>query len=298
MLLSLSTHHSRKIAFFIGYLFFLSGLSSFVYGRKYEPVRSTHIGTPEVIHTGFKKPEMSSIVRDEEKDPHKKKDDKIKANGRKEPKKISSEKHSDIGGPSQPEMSTFKPVGSDNMVDPFSGDFSYNLPLLDVGGYPVNIFYNSGITMDQEASWVGLGWNINPGTINRNMRGLPDDFNGSDIIKKTQYTKPDRTWGVNVGGRVEIFGGTLGLGVDAGIFFNNMRGLGLEAGINPSISIGGQSGDSKTAALSFGWKLSANSQSGGSSTFNISLSGNNEKGLKGSLSASIGVHSRQGLQAL
>lgn len=298
MLLSLSTHHSKKIAFFIGYLFFLSGLCSFVYGRKHEPVRTPRLENPGFMHTVYKKPEMASIVRDEEKDPRKKKHDKITANEKKEPKKINSGNRTDIGGPSQPEMSAFKPAGSDNMVDPFSGDFSYNLPLLDVGGYPVNIFYNSGNTMDQEASWVGLGWNINPGTIMRNMRGLPDDFNGSDIIKKTQYTKPDRTWGVNVGGRVEIFGGTLGIGVDAGIFFNNMRGVGLQAGINPSISIGGNSGDSKTAPLSFGWKLSANSQSGGSSTFNISLSSNNEQGLKGSLSASIGVHSRQGLQAL
>ncbi len=298
MLLSLSTQHSKKIAFFIGYLFFMSGLCSFVYGRKYEPVRTTRIENPGFIHTAYKKYEMSSTVRDEEKDPIKKKDDNIKANVKKERKKISSENHSDIGGPSQPEMSAFKPAGSDNMVDPFSGDFSYNIPLLDVGGYPVNIFYNSGITMDQEASWAGLGWNINPGTIMRNMRGLPDDFNGTDIITKTQYSKPDRTWGVNVGGRVEIFGGALGIGVDGGIFFNNMRGLGLEAGVNPSISVGGKSGDSKTAPLSFGWKLSANSQSGGSSTFNISLSDNNKKGLDGGLSASIGVHSRQGLSAL
>ena len=79
-----------------------------------------------------------------------------------------------IGGPGQPEMGAFKPVGADNMVDLFTGDMSYNIPLLDVGGYPVNIFYNRGITMDQEASWAGLGWNINPGTIMRNMRGVPD----------------------------------------------------------------------------------------------------------------------------
>jgi len=46
-----------------------------------------------------------------------------------------------IGGPSQPEMSSFKSVGVDNMVNLFTGDFSYNIPLLDVGGYTVNIFY-------------------------------------------------------------------------------------------------------------------------------------------------------------
>src|SRR5258708_526926 len=89
------------------------------------------------------------------------------------------------GGPTQPEMQAFQSVNANNMVDLFSGDFSYNIPLMDVGGYPVNISYRSGISMDQEASWVGLGWNVNPGTITRNMRGLPDDFNGNDSIKKT-----------------------------------------------------------------------------------------------------------------
>jgi hypothetical protein len=44
-----------------------------------------------------------------------------------------------IGGPNQPEMQSFTPAGANNMVDMFSGDFSYNIPLLDVGGYPVNI---------------------------------------------------------------------------------------------------------------------------------------------------------------
>src|SRR5262245_12647491 len=35
----------------------------------------------------------------------------------------------DIGGPGQPEMSSFKSVNADNMVDLFTGDFSYNIPL-------------------------------------------------------------------------------------------------------------------------------------------------------------------------
>merc|ERR1712228_95355 len=30
--------------------------------------------------------------------------------------------------------------------------------------------------MSQEASWVGLGWNLNPGAINRTVSGVPDDW--------------------------------------------------------------------------------------------------------------------------
>ena len=115
------------------------------------------------------------------------------------------------GGPSQPEVEAFTPVGTSDMVDLFSGDFNYNIPLLDVDGYPINIAYHSGITMDQEASWVGLGWNINPGVINRNMRGLPDDFNG-DIVEKEFNMKPNRTFGVKGGLGLELFGGPLNLG--------------------------------------------------------------------------------------
>src|SRR5690606_10329884 len=51
-------------------------------------------------------------------------------------------------GPTQPEMQSFQSVNANNMVDLFTGDFSYNIPLLDVGGYPVNLHYQSGITME------------------------------------------------------------------------------------------------------------------------------------------------------
>src|ERR1700760_3747782 len=86
-------------------------------------------------------------------------------------------------GPSQPEVQAFEPVGTTDMVDMFSGSFVYNIPLMDVEGYPVNISYHGGVTMEQEASWVGLGWNINPGAINRSVRGLPDDFNGDTLFR-------------------------------------------------------------------------------------------------------------------
>ena len=52
------------------------------------------------------------------------------------------------GGPSQPEVQSFEPVGTSNMVNLFSGDLTYNIPLLDIDGYPVNIAYNGGISTD------------------------------------------------------------------------------------------------------------------------------------------------------
>ncbi|HSC38948.1 MAG TPA: hypothetical protein VLD19_13795, partial [Chitinophagaceae bacterium] len=141
-------------------------------------------------------------------------------------------------GPTQPEMQSFQSVNASNMVDLFSGDFSYNIPLLDVGGYPINIHYSSGISMDQESSWVGLGWNINPGTISRNMRGLPDDFDGTDKVDKTLSMKDNKTIGVTGGGDLELFGLPLTLGASLGVFHNNYRGWGTEAAINVGINAG------------------------------------------------------------
>ena len=36
------------------------------------------------------------------------------------------------GGPSQPEMESFEPVGTTDMVDLFTGDFNYNIPQLEL----------------------------------------------------------------------------------------------------------------------------------------------------------------------
>lgn len=145
-------------------------------------------------------------------------------------KQEGSDKES--GGPGQPEMATFKSVGVDKMVNSFTGDFSYNIPLLDVGGYPVNIFYNAGISMEQEATWVGLGWNINPGNISRNMRGLPDDFNGDggDYVTKEQSVSNDETVGVSLSKGFELVGKPINLDASIGVKVNNKLGVSLSLG--------------------------------------------------------------------
>lgn len=221
---------------------------------------------------------------------------------------LSTEEDGDIGGPGQPEMSAFKSASSDNMVNLFTGDFSYNIPLLDVAGYPVNLFYNAGITMDQEASWVGLGWNINPGTISRNMRGLPDDYNGLDSVRKVQSIRPDATVGVTASKHVELFGNPRFPGdISAGIFYNNRRGMGLEAGIHGELSIqrmlaikgkddhtNMDTGSVKGAAISGGIDL--NSQNGMSLNAGFLIYMNNAQKLTSNgLGTSVNYSSRQGV---
>jgi len=200
-----------------------------------------------------------------------------------------------IGGPGQPEMSSFKSVNADNMVDLFTGDFSYSIPLLDVGGYPVNIHYNGGPTIDQEASWVGIGWNINPGTVGRSLRGLPDDFNGEDTISRIQKIRENKTVGVNVAANVEIFGGSIGLGVNAGVFKNTYNGWGVEHGINANISAGSASKGSLTASLG----LQNNSQTGINVVPGLSFMLDDlNSGLTGTGTLSTNYSSRSGLSGL
>lgn len=193
------------------------------------------------------------------------------------------------GGPSQPEVQSFEPAATTELVDPFSGDFVYNIPLMDVEGYPVNISYHSGITMDQEASWVGLGWNINPGSIGRQTRGLPDDFKDEKVIKKT-HIRPNITAGGRAGIGVKLFGldegdaFNLSLGIGMGLYNNNYRGVGYEAFTSASLSAGSFKTD---------LRLGVNSQSGVSIDNQTSLTHR-----LGGLNSQAGYNTRQGLKTL
>jgi hypothetical protein len=219
------------------------------------------------------------------------------------------------GGPSQPEVQSFEPVGTTEMVDLFSGDFVYNIPLVDVEGFPINISYHSGVGMDDEASWVGLGWNINPGVINRNMRGIPDDFQG-DQVKTTTNIKENQTWGANINASVELFGYELtkkgnkkegldfkiDLGASLGVFYNNYRGLGAETSINPTFRLSDRSqAINNSFNLGLGLGFSANSQQGADVGANLSFA-HGIKILKrqgiGSLSFGASVNSRNGMEKL
>ncbi len=198
------------------------------------------------------------------------------------------------GGPSQPEVQSFEPVGTTEMVDLTTGDFNYNIPLLDVEGYPINIAYHSGVNMEQEASWVGLGWNINAGVINRNMRGLPDDFNGeSDQVQKYEYTRPNVTIGVNTSAHKEFFGLRPPIGSNYGLFYNNYKGLGTEVSLGLDYSIGG--------VFHLGGAITSNSQDGISISYSRGVSlgvGLGKTGLSVAfgLGSSTSINARTGLK--
>ncbi len=145
-------------------------------------------------------------------------------------------------GPIQPEFSSFEPIGTSEMVDLFTGDFKYNIPLLNVpgenGGYPINLFYNSVTSMEEEASMVGLGWNIGLGSINRSLNGIPDDFDGEMIRRRTSMK--DRTEvSISGGASAEVFpvdAVKTGVGYSVSLMYNNYNGLGFSAGVNTEVA--------------------------------------------------------------
>ena len=197
------------------------------------------------------------------------------------------------GGPSQPEFEAFTPIGTSDMVDLASGDFNYNIPIMDVGGYPINLAYNSGVTMDQEASWVGLGWNLDVGQINRQLRGLPDDFNGDEMIYENNL-KPN----ITIGSNVNVFGTAFGIkeakaSVGLGIKYNNYDGVGVtnNAGLSYQISDN----------LSVGMDISSSASEGVSVSPSVSFSkklSTKNTDVNMGLNAGVAYNSRKGVESM
>lgn len=165
------------------------------------------------------------------------------------------------GGPGQPEFMQFQQAGTDNMVNPSTGTFSYQIPLFTIGGYPMNLTYQSGIQMEDVSSMVGLGWNLNPGSVVRTTRGLPDDFS-NDLIKKEYSVKENKTYGGKLGVDLEIAGLPFSIGCDIGIFWNNYKGWGMEPSLRGNLSYSYKVSEGIGANASLGLGVSINSQSG------------------------------------
>lgn len=148
-------------------------------------------------------------------------------------------------GPSQPEFSSFEPVGVSDLVNKFTGDFSYRVPVLEVPGpqgssYPLTLGYASGASAEDEASWVGYGWNLNAGAINRSARGLPDDLSGETT---TYYNKVPQNFTITAGAGIgmELFSQDrfpISAGANISIRYNNYQGFGYTRGLGLSLGSG------------------------------------------------------------
>lgn len=214
------------------------------------------------------------------------------------------------GGPGQKESSNHSLGANGDLVDKFTGDFSYSIPLMDVEGYPVVINYNSNVNMNSESSWVGLGWDLNIGSVTRDMRGLPDEFNGEQTVVKTFHQADDyETGGKN--GLYAAYGKKLSWSncdfkptIQATALFGNYdntylgHGRTFTFGLNAKLSIGNPL--YVAPAYSFGYSKDTKRGIGVNNNFSMELgygkeNGNNESNI--GLGATFGksFHSRQGM---
>lgn len=95
-------------------------------------------------------------------------------------------------GPMSQEFIKHTAVGNNDYVNKFNGQFNYSIPIITIpgpggSGYEMALTYTSGSSPESEASWVGFGWQLSPGAINRQMNGIPDDFNNIPVKKYEKF---------------------------------------------------------------------------------------------------------------
>lgn len=208
------------------------------------------------------------------------------------------------GGPGQSETSGYSVNSTSDLVDKFTGDFSYSIPLLDVEGYPITISYNSNVTMNSEASWVGLGWDLNVGSVSREMRGIPDEFNGEQNVVRTFNQKVDNTSGDKYGGFIgagikinKVFIPSVQLTLLKGTYDNSYLGFGktFDIGLQAKYSVD----DRFYVGPTFGIGYSSDSKNGKGTSKNIGIAagtgGGKDRMVQGSISVGSSFNSRRGI---
>ncbi len=224
-----------------------------------------------------------------------------------------------LGGPGQTESSGFSLNSTDGLVDKFTGDFNYSIPLMDVEGFPVVLSYNSNVFMNSEASWVGLGWDLNAGAVSREMRGIPDEFNGTDLISKTESQLGEDldgnklggyasiSYGFGAGGGGVLFTPSLQVTLLGGHYTSNLLGkgytrdFGLQIRFSLSTSqeeIGGSPSEKGGIfGLNFGLGYSKDTKAGSglNTSFGAELGLAKEKKNGVGLNFGINSHSREGI---
>lgn len=146
-------------------------------------------------------------------------------------------------GPTNPDYTSFEPVDITDMVNLQTGDFVYNIPLLEVpgpaGGYPISLAYHAGIPVNRESSWVGLGWDLNPGAINRSVNGFPDDH--KDVPNTTRtFWKGSTTDELKVGLTVGLPGtpASVSSGISVARDTYKGSGTGFYLGLGANVGFG------------------------------------------------------------
>lgn len=204
-------------------------------------------------------------------------------------------------GPVQPEAMQFEPVDVTDVVNLATGDFTYTIPIVNVpgpeGDYPVVLSYHSGIGPNQPATWVGLGWTLNPGAVNRSISGYPDDYNG-DIVKTSYKADEKSSWGLSLGAGIgpvginmtyDHYSGMMG----ANLVINLMSALdrvgatNFAAGPLKNFEVSATIGTDGSASIgaSFGRQIKGTPLAGG---IGVNASTNGSVGIGGGISRSLG----------
>jgi YD repeat-containing protein len=129
-------------------------------------------------------------------------------------------------GPAMPEYNDFEPVDATDMVNLPTGGFTYTIPLMTVPGpglsFPIVLDYHSGIRPKQEASWVGLGWNLQAGSVTRQVNLFPDDYQGDSVTEQI-HAQSVYGWMASIG----YNGATVGISWDNTHGYGGMVGYGM-----------------------------------------------------------------------
>ena len=94
--------------------------------------------------------------------------------------------------PASPEAQAFTKYGN-TPVNLFTGSPGINIPIASLKGreieVPISLTYDaSGIKVEQIATWVGLGWNLNAGgMVTRQTNGNPDDYLSTPITHPAYF---------------------------------------------------------------------------------------------------------------
>lgn len=182
-------------------------------------------------------------------------------------------------GPKSPEASSFEPVDATDMVNLITGQYSYVLPLLNVpspeGGYPLAMGYHAGIALDQEASWTGLGWNVNPGAIDRNINGYPDDYNAATLNEYFwDRTHTETRYAASVS-----WSGYGMVSVGVGFNWGSNQALGGYVGVGVGMDVGGTTVGVTARAGTDGGSLGVGITSAGGLSVGANINTNGDVGV-------------------